>query len=126
MLKVFLIEDDEPLVALYKTAFELEGFAVEVAYDGQQAAQKLSSMVPKPDVILLDIMMPKMNGFDFLKSIKDQKDPRQVLPVVVISNLAQQPDIDKVMGLGADLYLVKSQHDPQQIVEQVKLVLFKR
>ncbi|OGE83018.1 MAG: hypothetical protein A3B23_03940 [Candidatus Colwellbacteria bacterium RIFCSPLOWO2_01_FULL_48_10] len=123
MDKVLLIVEDNPSVMdLYETAFKLNSFDVEKAYNGDEALQRLSGSLHKPAVILLDIMMSKMNGFDLLAKLK-QNPELQRIPVVILSNLAQQHDVDKGLELGAVLYLVKSQYDPQEVVDRVTSVL---
>lgn len=123
MSKILLIVEDNPSVMdLYETSFKLNKYEVDKAVDGQEALDRLKSSARKPAVILLDIMMSRMNGFDFLANIKKDKD-LQHIPVIILSNLAQQHDVDRGLELGAALYLVKSQYDPQEIVERVNSVL---
>lgn len=121
---LMIVEDNQSVIDLYETAFKINKYEVEKAMSGAEALDLLKGNGKKPDVILLDIMMSKMNGFELLSKLKEDEELRQI-PVVILSNLAQQHDIDRGLGLGAVLYLVKSQYDPQEIVDRVNSV-FKR
>ena len=121
---LLIIEDNQSVTDLYETAFKLNEYKVERAASGDEALRMLKSGAPKPDVILLDIMMSNMNGFEFLSKLKQDAELKQI-PVVILTNLAQQHDVDRGLELGAMLYLVKSQYDPQEIVDRVSSV-FKR
>lgn len=122
--KIFIVEDDNNLADLCQMAFGHEGFNAEVAYDGDEGLRRLKAMKAKPDAILLDIMMPNLNGFEFLSTLKTMPEVKDV-PVVVLTNLSQKEDMEKVKKLGASLYLVKSQNEPHQIVAKVKELLKK-
>lgn len=122
--KIFIVEDDVNLAELCKMAFDHEGYTTEVAFDGDEGLRKLRGMRVKPDAILLDVMMPKMNGFEFLEAVNQIADVKDI-PVVVLTNLSQNEDMEKVKKLGAGLYLVKSQYEPHQIVAKVKQLLKK-
>src|SRR3989344_245088 len=120
--RIFLIEDDSLVVHLYERTFTLNGFDVEVAYDGVEGLDKLSKSEELPAVIILDLMLPKMTGFDVLRELK--KNPKtKSIPVIVLSNLAQTNDIDETLKLGAAMHLVKSQHDPEDLVKKIKEVI---
>ena len=119
--KIFLVEDDPLMIRMYEKAFKLSGYEIEMAFDGEEAIAKLKTMDPRPTLVL-DIMMPKLSGFEVLKHIK--QDPKlKAIPVVALTNLAGKEDAEKALGLGAVLYLVKSQYDPKQIVDKVKEIL---
>jgi len=122
MTKIFLVEDDPLMVRMYEKVFKLLHYEVEMAFDGEEALAKLQTMNPKPNLILLDIMMPKLTGFDVLRSIK-QKPELKSIPVIALTNLAGEEEAEKALELGAVLYLVKSQYDPKEIVEKVKEIL---
>lgn len=121
-VKIFLVEDDPLMIRMYEKAFRLNGYAIETAFDGEEAIAKLQTMEPKPTLILLDIMMPKLSGFEVLKNIKQNGGTKNI-PVVVLTNLAGQADAEKALELGAVLYLVKSQYDPKQVVDKVREIL---
>jgi len=122
MEKIFLVEDDPLMIRMYEKAFKLSGYEIEMAFDGEEALAKLQTMKPKPTLILLDIMMPKLSGFDVLRNIKQNADLKSI-PVVALTNLAGKEDAEKALELGAVLYLVKSQYDPKQVVDKVKEIL---
>ena len=122
MTKIFIVEDDPLMSRMYEKAFRLNGYDVELAFDGEEGLQKLEEMKDKPSVMLLDIMMPKMSGFDVLKALKKEKGLKK-MPVIALTNLAGKDDAKKALDLGAALYLVKSQYDPREVVEKVKEVI---
>ena len=117
---VLLVEDEKMLAEMYATKFSMEGFSVEKAYDGQQGVD-LAKQV-KPDIILLDVIMPKIDGFGALKMLK--QDPAlKNIPVIMLTNLGQEDDVKKGKELGAVDYFVKSNHSPSEIVEKIKAIL---
>lgn len=116
-----LIVEDEPMLAdMYATKFSMEGFAVEKGSDGVEALAKARAV--KPDIILLDIIMPKLDGFSVLKELKADANLKSV-PVILLTNLGQDDDVRKGKKLGADDYFVKANHSPQEIVEKVRALL---
>jgi DNA-binding response OmpR family regulator len=117
--KILLIEDELSINDLYKRVLEHAGFEVIVAFDGIQG---LALAQNKPDVILLDIMLPKMNGIEVLKQIKLLEGTKRI-PVVLISNLGQTEVIEKAYQLGAQGYILKMRINPGQLVEFVNLFL---
>ena len=122
MVKILIVEDDPLIARLYEEAFKLSGYEVEMAFNGEQGSQKLQEMKPKPTLILMDVMMPKMNGLQLLERIK--KDPEiQNIPVVMLTNLADEEGQKKALALGAATYVVKSQHTPKEVVKKVKEVI---
>ncbi len=121
--KVLIVEDDEFLINIYSTKFEGEGYEVFVAENGETGLGK--AFKENPDIILLDILMPKLNGFDFLKEIKTKKEFSQI-PIILLTNLNQNRDIEKGLSMGADDYLVKAHFMPSEIVEKVENLLKKR
>ena len=122
MGRIFIVEDDPLMSRMYQKAFKLNNYEIEQAFDGEEAIAKLETMNPKPLIIVLDVMMPKMSGFDVLKHIKASPDLKSI-PVVMLSNLAGQEDAEKALSMGAVLYLVKSQYEPKQIVEKIKEII---
>ena len=116
-MKILIIEDDKFIRTVYKSQFNQENFEVELAQDGEEGWQKIIDT--KPDLILLDMILPKKDGFSILEDL--QKDEElQKIPVIVFSALSQQSDIDKAMKLGAKKYLPKDQYTPKQIIEEIK------
>lgn len=120
--KILIVEDDENLVEMYKEKLKLEGFSVKVALDGKKALAKISQ---KPDLILLDILMPGLNGFEVLKRIKANRELDEI-PVIVLTNVGSESfDSDKnlAISLGAVDYMIKSHNTPQDVVNRVNAIL---
>lgn len=117
--KVLLVEDDPLLIDLYRERFKEESFELVLATDGREALRLADE---KTDLILLDILIPEMNGFEVLRQLKKNPDTRDI-PVIVLTNLgSEQSDKDKqlALSLGAVDYLVKTYHTPDDLVEIVK------
>ena len=119
---IFLAEDDPLMSGMYMRAFKLNDFDLKMAFDGEEAINTLKSMNPKPVVVILDIMMPKKNGFDVLKEMKEDSTLKDI-PVILLTNLSGEKDIKKAKDLGATLCLVKSQYISKEIVMKVKEVI---
>ena len=120
--KVLVVEDDRTLARLYATKLEKSGYEVEVAFDGKEGLEKAASF--QPDVILLDIIIPKIDGFAVLEQL--QKDPQaHQIAVILLTNLGQDEDVAKGKQLGARDYLVKSQFTPAEIVKKMEAALGK-
>lgn len=117
---ILLVEDDTFLAGMYKTKFEMEGFSVVTAEDGLKGFQQAKEI--KPDIILLDILLPKMDGFEVLDKIRVSKD-LQHIPVIMLTNLGQKEDVKKGLERGANGYLIKAHFMPSEVVEKVKSVL---
>ncbi len=112
-----IVEDNELISKVYQTKFIKEGFEIFLARDGEEAVKKITT--EKPDMILLDLMIPKKDGFGVLEDIK--KIPVLAkIPVIVLSNLGQQKDKDRALELGANEYLIKVDSSIQEIVDKVK------
>lgn len=121
--KILIIEDDFFIRELYERQFEKEGFAIEGAPDGPEGLLKASQT--KPDLILLDIMLPKLNGLDLLRTLKSKPETKDI-PVILLTNLGQESVIKEGFQLGAEGYLIKSAYTPSQIIEEVKEFMMKR
>jgi DNA-binding response OmpR family regulator len=123
MSHVLFIAEDDPLMSrMYERAFRLGGYDLKMTFDGQEAITTLRDMNPKPMLVLLDVMMPKMSGFDVLRAMKSDASLKDI-PVILLTNLAGQEDAAKGIELGAVTYLIKSQYGPKQVVEKVEEVL---
>ena len=122
MAKLFIAEDDPLMSRMYERAFRLGGHELTMAGDGEEALAALQKMDPKPVLIMLDVMMPKVSGFDVLRKVKED-DKLKGIPVILLTNLAGQEDAEKGLSLGAVLYLVKSQYNPKQVVEKVEEII---
>lgn len=123
MAKILLVEDDTILVEMYQAKFELEGHDVSVATNGEECLTILKEF--QPELILLDILMPKLNGFHVLKEIKKQPGLRQI-PVILLTNLGQaEVDMNQELAkaLGVNDYLIKSHHTPDEVVQKAVKVL---
>ena len=119
-IHVLLVEDDSFLANIYKTKFEMEGYKVSVSENGELG---LSDAKKKnPDIILLDILLPKMDGFVVLEKLKASKDLKEI-PVILLTNLGQKDDVGKGLQMGADDYLIKAHFKPSEVVDKVKKVL---
>lgn len=121
-IKLLLAEDDVLLRDLYEQAFRLMGYRIETAVDGQDAVEMLDKMTELPVLILLDMMMPKMTGFDVLRYVKNSGKLKDVL-VVILTNLGGEEEAGMARELGAVRYLVKDEYEPKQVVEKVEEVL---
>lgn len=120
MSKVLIIEDDPPYRKIYRRKFEVSGYIVEVAENGLEGIEKMRSF--KPDIVFVDLMMPKMDGFQVIDTAK--ADPAlQPIPIVVLTNLSTSDDADKVLQKGAVAILVKSDTEPNAIVAKADELL---
>lgn len=123
MAKILLVEDDAILVEMYEAKFMLEGHDVRIATNGEECLSLLKDF--QPELILLDILMPKLNGFHVLKEIKKQPELRQI-PVILLTNLGQaEVDMNQELAkaLGVNDYLIKSHHTPDEVVSKAMKVL---
>ncbi|MEK7072232.1 MAG: response regulator [Patescibacteria group bacterium] len=116
-IPILIIEDDIFLADLYRTKFDLEGFDVYVAYDGEKGLELISKK--KPAVILLDLILPKINGFVVLETIKKDKKLKDI-PIILLTNLSQKADVEKGLSLGATDYLIKAHFMPSEVVAKIK------
>lgn len=115
--KILLVEDDEALAAVYKSRLELEGFETIEVNNGEKA---LSTAIEfKPDLVLLDVMMPKISGFDVLDILRNTPETAN-MRVIMLTALSQPKDKEKAQSLGVDDYLVKSQVVIGDVVERIR------
>ena len=117
MRKILIAEDDFFIRDIYSKVFSLSGYDVQVAVDGMDAFEKIKAQ--QYDMILLDIMMPRMTGIDVLKNVRSLSIPQKSTPIFIITNLGQQNVIEEAFKLGMDGYILKSQVSPQQIVDEI-------
>jgi DNA-binding response OmpR family regulator len=117
---ILLVDDDLTLREMYDERLKDEGFTIVQASNGEEALAKAHEL--KPNVILLDIMMPKINGFDVLKQLKEDTDTQNI-PVILLTALIQ--DVDRLQGkkLGAADYIVKSETMPGEVIAKIKAVI---
>lgn len=117
---IMIVEDDSFVMDIYKTKLSQEGFSVVEAINGMEALKKLKDV--KPDLVLLDIIMPYMDGLEVLRKMKENEDTKNI-PVILLTNLSQKEEVDKGIGLGAKDYLIKSHFTPSEVLEKIKSCL---
>lgn len=117
MNNVLIVEDEDFLIRALKDNLVAEGCKVDIAKNGEEAVEKIGKN--KPDLVLLDLLMPKKGGFYVLEEIK--KNPEwKLIPVIVLSNLGEDTSIKRALEMGADDYFVKSQHPIEEVIEKAK------
>lgn len=120
MQKIAIIEDDQTIAAMYRMKFESEEFEVEVAANGALGVELAGQM--RPDLILLDLQMPEMNGEEALQAIRAEKWGKNI-PVIILTNMGQEEAPDTLKKLGVKHYIVKAELTPSQVVKRSKEVL---
>ena len=121
--KILVIEDDQFLRELYEELLKGEGYSVDLAEDGEKGLSKF--LEGGYSLVLLDIMLPKIDGLEILRKAKDSKPKKENGPVVLLTNLGQDSIIKEGFSLGASGYLVKSAMNPDQVLKEVKVFLNK-
>ncbi|MEK7625423.1 MAG: response regulator [Patescibacteria group bacterium] len=119
-VQVLLVEDDVFLASIYQKKFEMEGFKIVAVDNGDKVLPEAKKK--KPDIILLDILLPKRDGFSVLALLKADAELKDI-PVIMLTNLGQKDDVDKALAAGAVDYLIKAHFKPSEIVEKVKKTL---
>jgi len=119
---IFLVEDDRFLRELLIRKLETEGFNTSVSVDGEEALKKIKD--ESPQLVLLDLVLPGIDGFEVLKRIKQDVQLSKI-PVVILSNLGQKEEVEKGISLGAEDYLIKAHFTPDEVVKKVKELLGK-
>lgn len=114
--KILLIEDDSFISQMYSMKFRRTEFDFLVAKDGAEGLEMIKNQ--KPDLILLDIILPEIEGFEILRMIKENPE-LNAIPVVLLTNLGQQDNIQKGMAMGAKDYIIKAHYTPQEVVDKV-------
>ncbi|MDA3840197.1 MAG: response regulator [Patescibacteria group bacterium] len=118
--KILIVEDYATLRILLAKKLSKEGFVVEQAQDGETALEKIPTF--RPNVILLDIMMPGIDGYEVLKQVRHNDDAEiAAIPVIMLSNLGDDDDIKKAMVSGADDYMIKSNITADDVIEKIKI-----
>jgi DNA-binding response OmpR family regulator len=120
MAKILIVDDDEMIRMMYQKIFVFNNFDAEVAADGQEGLQK--AIDTKPDIILLDVMMPKLTGLQTLEKLKEKEQTKSI-PVIMLTSLNGQQDAEMGLSKGAVKYIVKSEYEPKEVAEAVKEVL---
>lgn len=122
-MKILIVEDEEILSKVLEEKFKRSGFDVSIATNGADAFPMAKKS--QPEIILLDLILPKKNGFQVLKELKSDAELKTI-PVIVLSNLGQDEEIKKALEAGAEDYLVKTQHPINEVIEKVKNLLLKK
>lgn len=120
MKTILLVEDDPFLIDIYSTKMKEAGFVVEVAQDGEEAFRKIKELTP--DLVLLDIVLPTVNGWEILRNVK-KDDSLKDLKIIILSNLGEKDEVEKGMKAGATRYLVKAHYTPSEVVKEIKKIL---
>lgn len=120
MKKILIIEDDKFLRELIVKKLEREGYETSEAVDGEEGFLKIKT--EKPNLVLLDLILPSIDGFEVLSKMKEDASLTQI-PVIILSNLGQREDIERGLKLGAVDYLIKAHFTPGEIIEKVKNAL---
>lgn len=120
MTKILIIEDEEILLEILRGKLEYEGYTVSVAKDGEVGLAKIKE--EKPDLVLLDLVMPKMDGFGVLSAKAKDEDIKNI-PVIIISNSGEPSELEKGVKMGANDYLIKAEFDPQEVIEKMRKYL---
>jgi two-component system alkaline phosphatase synthesis response regulator PhoP len=118
--KILFIEDERALHKSLKEILEIENIELVSAFDGEEGLKKVQE--DRPDLILLDLILPKIHGFDVLKKIKENKE-LQNIPLVILTNLEDINEVEKALELGATTYLAKSSYTLMEIVKKIKEIL---
>ncbi|OGZ73044.1 MAG: hypothetical protein A2908_01815 [Candidatus Staskawiczbacteria bacterium RIFCSPLOWO2_01_FULL_38_12b] len=120
MKKILLVEDDPFIVDIYANQFRKEGFLIDTAKDGKMALEKLKNNYP--DLLVLDIILPNMDGWELLRTIRSDQSLKN-LKVIIVSNLDKQEHLDDIAHLGVIKYFLKIQSTPEDIIKAVKEIL---
>ena len=118
--KILIIEDDPFISSMYATKFEHEGYTVATAADGELGLSMIKT--EKPDLILLDILLPKMNGFEILKNSKQDPEIKDI-PVILLTNLNQKNEIEQGLAMGASDYLIKAHFTPAEVIKKIQEII---
>lgn len=122
-INVAIIEDDSFLAGMYEQKFRLEQMNPLMAYDGEAGLELIRKQ--KPDIVLLDIMMPKMDGWEVLQVLRADPETKDI-PVIMLTNLGQKEDVDLALKYGASDYLIKAHFNPQEVIDRVRTILAKQ
>jgi len=114
--KILIIEDEEVLISVLKKKLIREGYDISVAKNGVEGLAKMKK--DRPDLILLDIIMPEKGGFEVMEEMVKDEELKDI-PVIIISNSGQPVEIEKAKKLGADDWLIKTEFDPQEVLDKV-------
>lgn len=117
---ILIVEDDLFLAEIYQKKFEMEGFKVSMANNGEKAITDIKKK--NPDLVLLDILLPKLDGFSVLEAVKADASVKNI-PIILLTNLGQQDDVQRGLEKGAADYLIKTHFKPSEVVDKVRKIL---
>lgn len=120
MKKILFIEDESALQKTFGDILEQEGYKVVSALDGEKGLQLAQE--ENPNLIILDLVLPKMHGFEVLEKLKENDNTKKI-PVIVLTNLESMEDVEKAVSMGATTYLVKANYKLEEVVEKIKKTL---
>ncbi len=120
MKSILLVEDDPFLIDIYSVKFKERGFSIDIAKDGDECFSKIEE--GSPDLVLLDIVLPRLDGWEILRKLKNDGKLSD-LKIVILSNLGQKGEVEKGMKLGAIKYLIKAHYTPTEVVKEVEKIL---
>lgn len=120
MPRILIVEDDSFLLKMYSKKLQVEGYEVETAMDGEEGLQKIKSFLP--NLVLMDLMLPKLNGLEAIEKAKADPAIRNI-PILVLSNLSVTADTEEAVKKGAVGYLIKSDYTPSQVIDKIKEIL---
>ena len=115
--KILIIEDEEIMMDLLKRKLTQEGYEVSVGKNGEEGLRLMREI--NPNLVLLDIIMPKMGGFEVMEKMQEDKELKRI-PVIIISNSGQPVELDRAQKLGAKDWLIKTEFEPREVIEKVK------
>lgn len=118
--KIIIVEDDKFLRDLLVSKLEMEGFETITAVNGQEGLDLIKQEMPQ--IVLLDLVLPEIDGFEVLRQIKEDVQTNKI-PVIILSNLGQQEEIERCLKMGAADYMIKAHFTPEEIVGKIKKVL---
>lgn len=122
-IHALIIEDDVFLGEIYQKKFEMEGFKVSMANNGEKGLSDIKKK--KPDIVLLDILLPKLDGFAVLEAAKADPSIKNI-PIILLTNLGQKDDVQRGLDEGAADYLIKTHFKPSEVVDKVRKVLHRK
>ncbi len=120
MSKILVIEDDKFLREMITRKLDKEGYDVDQAVDGEEGLEKIRE--GRPDIILLDLIMPGVGGFEVLEEVQDDPEVNDI-PIVILSNLGQKSEVERGLNLGAEDFMIKAHFTPKEIIEKIKEIL---
>lgn len=119
---ILLVEDDKFILEMYVEKMQKSGFRVEIAEDGAAAVKKAKEVLP--DAVLLDIIIPKMDGFEVLKALKNDEKLKNI-PVILLTNLGQKQSVEKGLKAGASDYIIKAHFTPSEVLDKLEQAIIK-